>query len=144
MKLIPSEDPKVLEKADVVVSSYNTVASEHGVFDPPAKNEGKKKASKSQKSSQGFSDDSDSDVGRTIKKAPAKKKDALFHVKWWRIVLGKFLRTGSRRGFESLAQTRRITLRIETPRQHSPAVPWKVNSVGVLLELQCKDPIVAT
>lgn len=84
-----SVDPAVLSKAHVVVTSYSIVSSEHASYDPPAKNEGKKKAGQSKKSQILDSDDSDSDVGHTLKKRATKKKDALFRVKWWRIVLGK-------------------------------------------------------
>ncbi|TFY74691.1 hypothetical protein EWM64_g9322 [Hericium alpestre] len=87
-------DPSVLERAHVVVSSYNTVASEFASWKPDAKDESapKKKASKKkQVDSESESDELDEGFGRTIKKkSTASKrntKDALFRVKWWRIVL---------------------------------------------------------
>ncbi|OCH84032.1 hypothetical protein OBBRIDRAFT_799429 [Obba rivulosa] len=83
-----TSDPAVLERAHVVITSYSTVASEYGTFSGSAKDESKSK-SKS-KNADNPDDDSDSSkvIGRTIKKrSSAKKKDALFHVKWWRIVL---------------------------------------------------------
>lgn len=99
-------DPAQLMRAHVVVTSYSIVSSEHGVYAADAKDETKGKSkSKSKKQTLDSSDDddasgsrSDSDssaVGKTLKTkaraAPRKKaaKDALFRVKWWRIVLGK-------------------------------------------------------
>ncbi|EMD37109.1 hypothetical protein CERSUDRAFT_155596 [Gelatoporia subvermispora B] len=80
-----TSDPAALERAHVVITSYNTVASEYGAYTESAKDEGTK--TKSKKAAD--SDDSDSiRIARTVRKrAPAKKKDALFRVKWWRIVL---------------------------------------------------------
>jgi hypothetical protein len=76
----------------VVISTYTTVASEHSSFRFDAKDESKGKKKKAD------TDDSDSgssseNFGRTLvnKKKTGKvkdKKDALFRVKWWRIVLG--------------------------------------------------------
>jgi hypothetical protein len=90
-----------------VITSYSIVASEHAAFDPPAKDEGssakakpkaKPKAKANDSESDSFIDDSGDSAdhfGRTIhgKKAAGKKskkaeKDALFRVRWWRIVLG--------------------------------------------------------
>ena len=89
-----SPDPEVLKRAHVVITSYAIVGSEHGVFDPKVKDESKNKNKKGSSSKAGSSSGSDSDhFGRTLgsKKKPAtasgKKKDALFRVKWWRIVL---------------------------------------------------------
>ncbi|KAI0080447.1 hypothetical protein K474DRAFT_1682619 [Panus rudis PR-1116 ss-1] len=73
-------DPAVLSRADVVITTYSIVSSEHGAYMP----------SKDETNSKADSDDtSGSDVGRTIRKkrAPPKKKDALFRVKWWRVIL---------------------------------------------------------
>jgi hypothetical protein len=101
----PEIDPAKLKQAHVVITSYSIVASEHGVFKPDAKNEGKakakSKATKKQETSDSDTDsDSDSeDFSKTLglkKKRPASKKqvkDALFHVKWFRIVLGEFSST---------------------------------------------------
>jgi SNF2 family DNA or RNA helicase len=89
-------DPEALKRAHVVVTSYAIVASEHGVFDPKAKDESKSKNKKGSSSKAESSSDSDSEAdhfGRSLgsKKrsatASGKKKDALFRVKWWRIVL---------------------------------------------------------
>ncbi|KAI0058318.1 hypothetical protein BV25DRAFT_1830155 [Artomyces pyxidatus] len=90
-------DPAALQRAHVVVTSYATVASEHSAFAPEAKDESKPK-SKSKKAAAAASDSDESSseaehFGRTLaakKKATtskSKKKDALFRVKWWRIVL---------------------------------------------------------
>lgn len=89
-------DPIALRRHDVVVTTYDTVKSEYAAFAPEAKDESKSKKSKSNKQSQVLdSDDSDSGeaehFGRTIAK-PARKskvKDAIFQVKWFRIILGK-------------------------------------------------------
>ncbi|KIM92388.1 hypothetical protein PILCRDRAFT_810445 [Piloderma croceum F 1598] len=97
-------DPAKLRQAHVVVTSYSIVASEHGAFKPDSKNEGKgkkKTKAKAKKQASSDSDDDDDDdsadsdssenFGKSIKKTkPASKKqakDALFRVKWWRIVL---------------------------------------------------------
>jgi hypothetical protein len=92
----------------VVVTSYSIVASEHGAFKPDAKNEGKTKGKTKAKAKKDSSDSEDGDddsdnsdsstenFGKTLtkKKKPTSKKpakDALFHVKWFRIVLGALL-----------------------------------------------------
>jgi hypothetical protein len=90
-------DPLALCRHDVVVTTYDTVKSEYGAFVPEAKDESKSKKSKSKKQSQ-VSDDSDSDsevaehFGRTLAKPTRKSKvkDAIFQVKWFRVVLGFF------------------------------------------------------
>lgn len=90
-----SPDPEVLKRAHVVVTSYAIVASEHGVFEPKVKDESKNKNKKGSSSKAESSSDSDSEAdhfGRSLgskKKSTSggKKKDALFRVKWWRIVL---------------------------------------------------------
>ena len=81
----------------MVITSYNTVASEHGTYDPEIKNEGKGKSKATTTKSASASDsegDSDDDIRKHLQKnkkpaaKAAKKKDALFRVKWWRIILG--------------------------------------------------------
>ncbi|KAG1773596.1 SNF2 family N-terminal domain-containing protein [Suillus placidus] len=80
-------DPLKLKAAHVVVTSYSIVASEYATFAPPAKDESKSK-SKSKKAASQSGSDSDSDEVVTKKKpGRAKGKDALFRVKWFRIVL---------------------------------------------------------
>lgn len=72
------------------------MASEHGTFDPETKDEGKGKGKgKSKVASASDSEDEDSDdIAKFLQrnKKPTgrvpKKKDALFRVKWWRIILG--------------------------------------------------------
>ncbi|KAF8497540.1 SNF2 family N-terminal domain-containing protein [Russula emetica] len=89
-------NPEALKRAHVVITSYAIVASEYGVFDPKVKDESKNKNKKGSSSKAESSSDSDSEAdhfGRTLEKkkksatASGKKKDALFRVKWWRIVL---------------------------------------------------------
>lgn len=94
----PKSDPVKLRAADVVITSYNVVASEHGTYAPDAKDEGKGKGKAAKtKSAADSEDDDDSDDAiarhlqrnkKSVARAP-KKKDALFHVKWWRVVLGE-------------------------------------------------------
>ena len=84
-------DPSVLKQAHVVVTSYTIVASEYATFAPETKDESKSKKSKSK--AMIAASDSDSDSEGFTKKFAAKKrtgklKDALFQVKWFRIVLG--------------------------------------------------------
>jgi len=86
-------DPEALTRAHVVVTSYAIVASEYAAFNPEAKDESKAKKSNIPKDeSHSVSDSEAEHFGRTLagKKSTAsksKKKDALFKVKWWRIVL---------------------------------------------------------
>lgn len=95
-------DAAALRRAHVVVTTYDTVRSEHAAFAPTAKDEMKTAAANAKKTAANSdSDDSDSEAdhfGRTVGakkgKAPAKTKSKpkvcpLFEVKWWRIVLGK-------------------------------------------------------
>ena len=85
-------DPSALQQAHVVVTTYAIVASEYASFAPEAKNEGKSKKSKSKLMTAASDSDSDSSEGFTRKLArktkAGKTKDALFRVKWFRIVLG--------------------------------------------------------
>lgn len=86
-------DPYKLQKAHVVITSYTTVASEHASFAPNAKDESSKSKSKKSAKSSGAraNSDSDSSDGFTRKlntrTTAGKTKDALFRVKWFRIVL---------------------------------------------------------
>lgn len=87
-----TSDAAALQKYHVVVTTYDTVKSEHGVFAPEAKDESK--ASSKKKSSPA---DSDEDSDESVYSRPATKKGkgkaatkkcALFGVKWYRVVLG--------------------------------------------------------
>ncbi|KAH0831071.1 hypothetical protein J3R83DRAFT_13598 [Lanmaoa asiatica] len=84
-------DPLKLKQAHVVVTSYSTVASEYATFVPEAKDESKSRKSKSKAMAAASDSDSDSSEGLTkklgSKKRTGKSKDALFQVKWFRIVL---------------------------------------------------------
>lgn len=87
-----SSDPEKLKKAHVVITSYSIVANEHATYSFDATDESKPK--KSKKSTAAASDDnsdgSESNFARALKKkSTVKQKDALFKVKWWRIVLGE-------------------------------------------------------
>ncbi|KAI0267408.1 SNF2 family N-terminal domain-containing protein [Gloeopeniophorella convolvens] len=84
-------NPEALKRAHVVVTSYAIVASEYAAFEPSAKDESKPKKGSNRKV-ESDSESSEADhFGRTLanKKtaSKSKKKDALFRVKWWRIVL---------------------------------------------------------
>ncbi|EIW80017.1 hypothetical protein CONPUDRAFT_126467 [Coniophora puteana RWD-64-598 SS2] len=99
-------DPLKLRSHHVVITSYTTAASEHAAFSPEIKDEGsgskasKKKASGKKKKASADSDsdedESDDSVVRAMnrnanakgKRAGGKaKKDALYRVKWFRVVL---------------------------------------------------------
>lgn len=79
----------------MVITSYSTVASEFGAYNPAASDESKTSKTKPKKSQNSSGDESDDGtLGHTLvnakHKAPKKKpKNALFRVKWWRIVLGE-------------------------------------------------------
>ncbi|CCM05412.1 uncharacterized protein FIBRA_07629 [Fibroporia radiculosa] len=85
-----ASDPSQLERAHVVITSYQTIASEYGAYNPAADKSNSKKTAKSQSQ---VSDDSDSDsIGKILEKSKRggsskKSKDALFRVKWYRVVL---------------------------------------------------------
>ncbi|KAG8736436.1 hypothetical protein FRC10_009318 [Ceratobasidium sp. 414] len=92
-----AKDVKTLERADVVITSYQVVSSEHAAHlggSASSAMEPKKKTAASKSKKKALSDesgsDSESDVGRSLgaKKGSKKAKPAaLFGVKWWRIVL---------------------------------------------------------
>jgi hypothetical protein len=105
-ELHPRPDPKKLAKADIVITSYNVLASEHGVHTTSASNHSTSKKKKNDSSNSEEDEDSNSDsddafskkMGKALlKKAPkaktAKKgkktQAALFGLIWWRVVLGK-------------------------------------------------------
>ncbi|KAH9988109.1 SNF2 family N-terminal domain-containing protein [Russula compacta] len=87
-------NPETLRRAHVVITSYAIVASEHATFQPEVKDGSKPKKGSTSKDESTSDSDSEADhFGRTLenKKKSArtngKKKDALFRVKWWRLVL---------------------------------------------------------
>ncbi|KAF8607218.1 hypothetical protein BDV93DRAFT_435751 [Ceratobasidium sp. AG-I] len=92
-----AKEHKVLQRVDVVITSYQVVSSEHGAHLGGASSSAaapKKKAAVSKSKKKIESDDSDlsgdSDVGSSLakKKTSSKPKPAaLFGVKWFRIVL---------------------------------------------------------
>ena len=94
--LISYQDPAVLQKYHVVVTTYDTVKSEYVSHSPSAKDESKKsKVSKAKAADLDDDDDSESDSFEKAKKSRSKagsKKCALFVVKWWRLVLGTFFK----------------------------------------------------
>ncbi|KAI0753220.1 SNF2 family N-terminal domain-containing protein [Daedaleopsis nitida] len=81
-------DPYVLQRAHIVVTSYSVIASEYATYSGGAKDESKSKGKKKQGYDSDSGDDSD-DIGKRLKAASkrGKARDALFRVKWWRIVL---------------------------------------------------------
>ncbi|KAJ6502104.1 SNF2 family DNA-dependent ATPase [Mycena sanguinolenta] len=88
-----------LKKAHVVITTYDTVRSEHAVFAPTVNDELKTAAKSKKTSAASDSDSSDSEAdhfGRTVAAKKGKTKAAtkpkakvcpLFEVKWYRIVL---------------------------------------------------------
>ncbi|KAI0692705.1 SNF2 family N-terminal domain-containing protein [Cytidiella melzeri] len=87
-------DPLKLARAHVVVTSYNTVASEHAAYMENPKDESKGKKSKKVESDSEEDSDSMDDIRKHLQKSKqkpsaraSKKKDALFRIKYWRIVL---------------------------------------------------------
>ena len=90
------EDPSVLEKAHVVITTYSTAASEYAASGLGAADETNMKGKSKKKKSAADSDDDDDDsssesFGSSVKTRGSRKKaaDALYHIKWWRVVLGK-------------------------------------------------------
>ena len=87
-----------MARADVVITSYSIVANEHATYDDQGKDESKSKGKKKKAVDESDDDNESSgleDVMRRVKSktqsSTSKKKDALFRVKWWRIVLGTFV-----------------------------------------------------
>ncbi|KAL4267211.1 SNF2/RAD54 Helicase and Transcription Factor [Pleurotus pulmonarius] len=76
-------DPNVLRRHHIVVTTYDVVKSEYAVYRPEVKDESKSKAKKKKAAS-----DSDDDIP-AVKKAAKKgpKRDAIFRIKWWRVIL---------------------------------------------------------
>ncbi|KAJ7217158.1 SNF2 family DNA-dependent ATPase [Mycena pura] len=93
------KDAQKLRRAHVVITTYDTVRSEHAGFAPTAKDDLKNAAAKAKADTGSDSEGSDSEAehfGRTVAKkkgkAPVKSKTKttahpLFEVKWFRIVL---------------------------------------------------------
>ena len=98
-----------LTRSHIVITSYSVVASEYANYIPVEDEEGrpvkgkKKAAAPSSSDSGSETEDSDDSGGPSNKQmlkalAPKKstyrtssnRKDALFRVRWWRIVLGSF------------------------------------------------------
>lgn len=75
-----------------MITTYDTLKSEYGVFNP---GDGQRKAkTKKQVASDDDSDSSEAEhFGRTLKKSAKKttkaKKDALYHMQWFRVILGE-------------------------------------------------------
>ncbi|KAJ3980544.1 SNF2 family N-terminal domain-containing protein [Lentinula detonsa] len=85
-----TSDPRVMKRAHIVITTYDTLKSEYGAFNPADVK--RKSKSKQAAASDRDSDTSDAEhFGYTLKKAtkktPKGKKDALFHVQWFRVVL---------------------------------------------------------
>ncbi|SJL10479.1 uncharacterized protein ARMOST_13865 [Armillaria ostoyae] len=86
-----TSDPADLRKYQIIVTTYDVVKSEFAAHRPPAKDESKQSKLKPSKDNSESSDEAEH-FGRTLKakekpKRAVKVKDALFHVKWWRIIL---------------------------------------------------------
>lgn len=79
------------------ITSYSVLSSEYGAYEQSISNKTASKArnkTESDESSENSDSSEDAIFGRTTlakKKASGKPKkvmDALFHIRWWRIVLG--------------------------------------------------------
>ncbi|ESK91914.1 dna repair protein rad5 [Moniliophthora roreri MCA 2997] len=93
-----TSNPHELRNAHVVVTTYDTLKSEHASFNPPVKEAKAPPKSKAKKPAEDDPDDSSSEgehFGRALKKntkakgnsGKGKTKDALFRVRWFRVVL---------------------------------------------------------
>ncbi|KAF8314018.1 hypothetical protein DL93DRAFT_1101779 [Clavulina sp. PMI_390] len=90
-------NPEILKRADVVITTYSTLTSEHKVHTGSAgRDASKKKAAEEEKKKEEESDSDDSLIGRSLPKkkiAPKRatkekpKLSALFQVGFWRIFL---------------------------------------------------------
>ncbi|KAI5118940.1 hypothetical protein M0805_006286 [Coniferiporia weirii] len=85
--------PEVLRRAHVVITSYSVLSSEHSAYEQ-RRMEGAASSHKYKSNGRSSGDDGDSSdedgYDRTVKRKAGKSKrvmDALFHLKWWRIVL---------------------------------------------------------
>lgn len=120
------------------------LASEHGAFLQREIDEKHAKKGSKARNSDSDSDDSEPPFGRTIaaKKVssgkPKKILDALYHVKWWRIVLGMLLASGFVIYLLKSFKTRHITLKTELRRVLWLAVHLRGSSDGASLALLCK------
>ncbi|KAJ8092278.1 hypothetical protein PM082_023881 [Marasmius tenuissimus] len=82
-------NPNDLQKADVVITTYDVLKSEYAVFNPPEPDETKLSRNTTRKTMTQDEDELDSsgDEYRRARKVKGKAKDALFRVKWLRVVL---------------------------------------------------------
>lgn len=69
------------------MTSYSVVMSEYGTY-KPAKDESKGKGKKKVQNSDSDDDSGSDDLPKRPAPKRGKAKDALFRLKWWRIVLG--------------------------------------------------------
>lgn len=110
------------------------MASEHGAFSPSAKDESKSKKSKKASNDSGSDISDDSVVGKSLKakSRTVKKKDVLFRVRFWRVVLGMCNLVEREGGILTIhvPQTKPIISRTGTPRQRWPAAIWWRNIGG--------------
>ncbi|THH01396.1 hypothetical protein EW145_g6925 [Phellinidium pouzarii] len=92
---LSSKDPETLRRAHIVITSYSVLSSEHSAYEQRQveKTVSKSKLKANESSEEDEENDSDeSQLSSTVKKGkktgkPKKIMDALFHLKWWRIVL---------------------------------------------------------
>ena len=75
-------DPAALRRAHVVITSYNTVTSEHSAYLASAKDD------RENSSGSEDSDELSKKLAAAKKRVSKSQKSALFGVKWWRVVLG--------------------------------------------------------
>ncbi|KAF7322364.1 hypothetical protein HMN09_00014300 [Mycena chlorophos] len=89
-----TKDASKLKRAHVVITTYDTVRSEHASFAPSVKEDikGKAKAAKAAAAEESDDDSEEDNFGRSLAtkskaKKPKAKMCALFEVRWFRIVL---------------------------------------------------------
>ncbi|KAK1216281.1 hypothetical protein PQX77_021090 [Marasmius sp. AFHP31] len=83
-------NPGDLQKADVVITTYDILKSEYAVFNPPEPDETKSSKDTTRKTvtqDEDELDSSDDEYHRQGRKAKGRARDALFRVKWLRVVL---------------------------------------------------------
>ncbi|KAH8829101.1 SNF2 family DNA-dependent ATPase [Flagelloscypha sp. PMI_526] len=96
-------DPYKLKNSHVVITTYQTVQSEWTTYKSDVKDEGKGKKKKTQADDDDDGSDSSIEVTKTKKKSTGKSKDALFRVRWWRVVLDEAHNIKNRNAKTSLA-----------------------------------------
>jgi len=120
---------QILTRADVVITSYNIVASEHGSLEAL------------HTAKEAFADDESSDNVLSHKiHSPRKTSTVLFNVEWYRLVLGVFahLLVFVPRVDGTTRKMKLMPLRIGRARPPLHALAFRRSTDGVLQALQCE------